>query len=103
MDDGTAQRIEAPEATRRSSLLAIVVGLALVGHAALVLSGAVPGSRWVAIVECVAVCAVGLARLRREQDGPDAASAADPARPVASVFPARVATHGEPVERVART
>jgi hypothetical protein len=102
--DAADERTETPEASGPWALLAIVVGLVLVGHAALVLSGTVPGARWIAILECVAVCAVGLVRLRRTQDEPDgSARALGPSRPVASVFPARVAPPCGAADRVART
>jgi hypothetical protein len=102
--DAADERTETPETTGPWPLWATLVGLALVGHAALVLSGPVAGARWIAILECVVVCAVGLVLLRRTQDGPDGpAQAFGSSRPVASVFPARVAAHGGALDRVART
>ncbi len=102
MENGAAHSVTVTGTTRAASPLAIALGLVLLGHAVLVLAGVVEAAVWVPILECVAVCVLGLSHLRRVAEAP--ATAEDAAAPFgASVVPARVAGQSEPGDRVART
>ena len=103
MEQG-AERITGPSAcpTRAASPLIIVVGLVLLGHAALVLAGVFDAARWVPVLECVAVCAIGLVHLRRvEEPAPKHPPEAPPAPFPQPVVPGRVVAPVETGDRAA--
>ena len=102
MDNAAAPRGAASAASRAASPLVIGSGLALLGHAVLVLAGVVEAASWVPIVECVAACVIGLSHLRRVCEAP--AVSAGPAREEGgALVPARLAAPAQPGEGAART
>ncbi len=98
------QGAERPDVARAASPLVIVVALVLLGHAALAIAGVFEVARWVPVLECVAVCAIGLSHLRRVSEepaaGPDEPEAA-PASFQQPVVPGRIAAPIDHADRVA--
>ena len=106
MESGVSSSVASAAAPRAASPLVIAIALVLLGHAALVLAGVFVAPGWVPIVECVAVCAIGLAHLRRVSEDPEPAATAAPgaSAPVSSgppAIPARIAPPIEAADRVA--
>jgi hypothetical protein len=112
MEQGTERTPDASACTTRAASPRIIaIALVLLGHASLVLAGVFEAAPWVPILECVVVCAIGLAHLRRVSEEPEPepapeapASASAPAPSFAQpIVPGRVAPPLDAADRVAGT
>jgi hypothetical protein len=109
MEHGAERTADASASTTRAASPRIIgIALVLLGHASLVLAGVFEAAPWVPILECGAVCVIGLVHLRRVSEEVDAAPEVPASPPAAQSFaqpvvPGRVAPPLDTSERVAGT